>query len=70
MTLLARVNDRDLIVIGGGSAGMAAAIRGALLGLKVMVFDPAGEDFDKPCGEGLMLLTDATRGCGIEIFGG
>lgn len=47
-------NIRDLIVIGGGSAGMAAAIRGAALGLKVTVFDAAGEDFDKPCGEGLM----------------
>jgi len=33
---------------------MAAAIRGATLGLKVTVFDAAGEDFDKPCGEGLM----------------
>ena len=45
---------RDLIVIGGGTAGMAAAIYGAMLGLRVVVFDQAGEDYDKPCGEGLM----------------
>lgn len=35
---------------------MAAAIHGALAGLRVLVFDNAGIDFDKPCGEGLMPL--------------
>lgn len=44
----------DLMVVGGGTAGMAAAICAALQGLKVTVFDASGEDFDKPCGEGLM----------------
>jgi flavin-dependent dehydrogenase len=44
----------DLIVIGGGTAGMAAAIEGARRGLSVLVFDAAGPDYDKPCGEGLM----------------
>ncbi len=44
----------DLIVIGGGSAGMAAAIHAAQNGLDVLVFDASGPDFDKPCGEGLM----------------
>jgi flavin-dependent dehydrogenase len=48
------VHDVDLIVVGGGSAGMAAAIAAAMRGLKVTVFDASGESFDKPCGEGLM----------------
>jgi flavin-dependent dehydrogenase len=51
---MSQQNQFDLIVIGGGSAGMAAAIRVALCGLKVIVFDAAGEFYDKPCGEGLM----------------
>ena len=54
MTLENQNDIRDLIVIGGGSAGMAAAIRGAAMGLKVTLFDAAGEEYDKPCGEGLM----------------
>jgi len=44
----------DLIVIGGGSAGMAAAIFTAHAGKKVLVFDASGPAFDKPCGEGFM----------------
>ena len=44
----------DLIVIGGGSAGMAAAIYAAICQKKVLVFDAAGPSFDKPCGEGLL----------------
>lgn len=46
----------DFIVSGGGTAGMAAAIHGAKAGLRVLVFDSAGIDFDKPCGEGFMPL--------------
>lgn len=48
--------DFDLIVSGGSTAGMAAAIHAALCGLKVLVFDAAGRNYDKPCGEGLMPL--------------
>ena len=48
--------DFDLIVSGGSTAGMAAAIHAAMAGQKVLVFDAAGPDYDKPCGEGLMPL--------------
>lgn len=58
----------DLIVVGGGSAGMAAAIRAAQLGLKVIVFDHAGIDYDKPCGEGLMPPgVEALSGLGVVL---
>lgn len=53
------LNSYDLIVSGGGTAGMAAAIHAASSGLKVLVFDASGPDYDKPCGEGLMPLAIA-----------
>ena len=68
--------ETDLIVIGGGSAGMAAAIQAAILGMKVTVFDASGIDYDKPCGEGLMPpAVTALRQLGVVIpecfpFGG
>lgn len=48
------MNEIDLIVSGGGTAGMAAAIHAAGQGFRVVVFDASGPDYDKPCGEGLM----------------
>jgi flavin-dependent dehydrogenase len=60
--------SRDLLVVGGGSAGMAAAISGAIRGLRVTVFDAAGDDFDKPCGEGLMpTAVFSLKGLGVKI---
>lgn len=44
----------DLIVVGGGPAGLAAAIRGHLGGLTVRVYEPKATPIDKACGEGLM----------------
>jgi flavin-dependent dehydrogenase len=44
----------DVIVIGGGPAGLAAAISAAGLGLRVAVADCAQPPIDKACGEGLM----------------
>ncbi len=44
----------DLLVVGGGPAGLAVAIRACLAGLAVTVLDRARPPVDKPCGEGLM----------------
>ncbi|NDE91723.1 MAG: FAD-binding protein, partial [Alphaproteobacteria bacterium] len=64
----ANKNNYDLIVIGGGSAGMAAAIYAAKFGKRVKVFDASGPNFDKPCGEGLMPpAIQALRQLGVEI---
>ncbi|MEM7140623.1 MAG: geranylgeranyl reductase family protein [Actinomycetota bacterium] len=44
---------RDVIVIGAGPAGAAAAIRAARGGATVRVFEKAGQGRDKVCGDGL-----------------
>ncbi len=44
----------DLLVVGGGPAGLAVAIRARLAGLSVTVLDRDRPPIDKPCGEGLM----------------
>jgi flavin-dependent dehydrogenase len=44
----------DLLVAGGGPAGMAAAIHGARAGLETVVVDRRPGPIDKACGEGLM----------------
>ncbi|HEY0510394.1 MAG TPA: NAD(P)/FAD-dependent oxidoreductase [Thermoanaerobaculia bacterium] len=44
----------DLLIVGGGPAGLATAIRARLAGLAVTVIDRARPPIDKPCGEGLM----------------
>jgi 2-polyprenyl-6-methoxyphenol hydroxylase-like FAD-dependent oxidoreductase len=44
----------DLFVIGGGPAGLAAAIAARRKGLSVTLADGARPPIDKPCGEGLM----------------
>jgi len=58
----------DVCVIGGGPAGLAAAIAASRQGMRVVVADGDRPPIDKPCGEGLMpdsrLL--ATR-LGMEI---
>ncbi len=46
-------NTADLIVIGGGPAGAAAAIRAARAGAKVVVFEKGKHGRDKICGDGL-----------------
>jgi len=44
----------DLLVAGGGPAGLATALYAARSGLEVCVWEPRGEVIDKACGEGLM----------------
>jgi flavin-dependent dehydrogenase len=44
----------DLVVVGGGPAGLATAIGARLAGLEVTVLDRAQPTIDKACGEGLM----------------
>ena len=47
------MNQCDLLVIGGGPAGSAAAITAARAGLRVMLFDKGPHGRDKVCGDGL-----------------
>ncbi|UJP40338.1 NAD(P)/FAD-dependent oxidoreductase [Cellulomonas palmilytica] len=46
--------DADVLVVGGGPVGLAAAIEARLAGLSVLVLEPRSGPVDKACGEGLM----------------
>ena len=46
--------DTDVLVVGGGPVGLAAAIEARLAGLHVVVVEPRAGTIDKACGEGLM----------------
>jgi flavin-dependent dehydrogenase len=46
--------DTDVFVIGGGPAGLAAAIAARARGMRVVVVDGSRPPIDKACGEGLM----------------
>jgi len=48
------VSQSDIFVIGGGPAGLVAAIAARLKGFDVVVADAASPPIDKACGEGLM----------------
>src|SRR6267142_2454477 len=62
------VLETEILVIGGGPAGLAAAIAARKKGFEVMVADGARPPSDKACGEGLMPNTlAAIRELGIEI---
>jgi menaquinone-9 beta-reductase len=59
---------RDVCIVGGGPAGLAAAIALAQRGFAVQVVDSARPPIDKACGEGLMPdALDALRALGIEL---
>jgi flavin-dependent dehydrogenase len=51
---MAKAFDSDVFVVGGGPAGLAAAIACRQQGLSVTVADCASPPIDKACGEGLM----------------
>ena len=44
----------DVVIVGGGPVGLAAAIEARLAGLTVTVVEPRTSPIDKACGEGLM----------------
>lgn len=44
----------DLLVVGGGPAGLATAIHAATAGMEAVVIEPRGTPVDKACGEGIM----------------
>lgn len=60
--------ETDVFVIGGGPAGLAAAIAARKRGLRVVVADGNRPPIDKACGEGLMPDSrEAAARIGIQI---
>jgi flavin-dependent dehydrogenase len=62
------VEDTDVFIVGGGPAGLAAAIAARQRGFRVIVADGAKPPITKACGEGL--LPDALAalvGLGVEL---
>ena len=60
----------DLLVAGGGPAGLATAIHARLAGLDVVVLEPRPGPIDKACGEGLMPgAVRALRALGLDLAG-
>lgn len=58
----------DVLVVGGGPAGLAAAIAARKKGFQVIVADGARPPIDKACGEGLLPGTlAALRELGIDM---
>ncbi len=61
----------DLFVVGGGPAGLAAAIAARAHGLSVTVADAGSPPIDKACGEGLMPDSLAALAeLGVHVSGG
>ena len=48
------MSTTDVVIIGGGPAGLATAIELSARGITAMVVDRASPAIDKPCGEGVM----------------
>ncbi|MGO9173643.1 MAG: FAD-dependent monooxygenase [Rhodomicrobium sp.] len=68
MTRTAVPTETDLFIVGGGPAGLAAAIATRKAGLHVIVADRAQPPIDKACGEGLMPDgVAALRQIGVEL---
>jgi len=61
-------HETDVFIVGGGPAGLAAAIAARGKGLQVVVADWSRPPIEKPCGEGLMPDSlEALRQLGITI---
>jgi flavin-dependent dehydrogenase len=64
-------SETDVFVIGGGPAGLAAALAARQAGLNVILVDRAQPPIDKACGEGLMPdALDALRRIGVNLGSG
>jgi flavin-dependent dehydrogenase len=62
------IKSTDVFIIGGGPAGLAAAIAARQRGFDVVVADGAQPPIDKACGEGLLPnAVEALARLGIEI---
>ncbi len=60
----------DVLVSGGGPAGLATAIHAALAGMEAVVVEPRPGPVDKACGEGLMPSgAAALRSLGVRVEG-
>jgi menaquinone-9 beta-reductase len=58
----------DVFIVGGGPAGLAAAIAARQKGFRVTVADGAAPPIEKPCGEGMMPETlAALRDLGVSL---
>lgn len=61
-------DETDVFVVGGGPAGLAAAIAARRKGFTVTLADGAEPPIDKPCGEGMLPETRAAlRELGVEL---
>ena len=61
----------DVLVVGGGPAGLALAIAARQQGLSVVLADAQRPPIDKTCGEGLMPdAVKALRGLGVHLDAG
>jgi flavin-dependent dehydrogenase len=61
---------KDLVIVGGGPAGLATAIEARLAGLSVAVLERRRPPLDKACGEGLMPdAVSRLAALGVEVAG-
>ena len=66
-----RPSETDVFVIGGGPAGLAAALAVRQAGFNVIIADRAKSPIDKACGEGLMPdALEALRRIGVNLGSG
>jgi menaquinone-9 beta-reductase len=64
------LEQASVLVIGGGPAGLAAAIAAQLKGFQVTVCDGACPPIDKSCGEGILPAgVEALRRLGVSLSG-
>jgi len=66
--VVASQGSTDVFIVGGGPAGLAAAIAARQKGFSVVVADGSAPPIEKPCGEGMMPETVGVLGSlGVEF---